>query len=302
MLREPVKRHRYTRVKSLYYVRWRDSWSVDSQPRSKPLSHQGIVRSHRILGNMCGATSSVGGRKQYETYLNSIMIIVPSSAKVLRNSTKRFRFGAAAVPSLSIAIIRMPCTPVETFASKQPMSFEFPMDIVNLDVPLLMGLDVLLDTGATVDISESAMCTYAWQTYIEVRNEHVFVPPEHAVVLLSTKELTSLRKKLSHSSASKLTGFLQRARPEEMDSATRTTINAISRECDICSRFGPAPLRGRSSIPNEAIHFNEKVCLDIFFVDASPVLLVICSGTRFSATALLGMKSSASVWSIFLII
>jgi hypothetical protein len=107
------------------------------------------------------------------------------------------------------------------------------MDIVDLDVPLLKDLDVLLDTGATVDISASTMHTHAWQTCIEVRNGLVFVPPEHGVVLCSEKELTALHKNLSHPSASKLTGFLQRARPEEMDSATCTTINAISRECEI---------------------------------------------------------------------
>jgi hypothetical protein len=48
------------------------------------------------------------------------------------------------------------------------------------------------------------------------------------------------------------------------------------------------------------IQFNVKVSLRIFFLDATPVLHVICRGTRFSATAFFSEKTSASDWITFL--
>jgi hypothetical protein len=91
-----------------------------------------------------------------------------------------------------------------------------------------------------------------------------------------------------------------------MNSLTRKAIDEISRNCEVCKRFDPAPRRVRrrvrSAIPSENIQFNIKVSLDIFYVDASPVLHVICRGTRFSATSFLTVKSSAEVWYTFLAI
>jgi hypothetical protein len=122
------------------------------------------------------------------------------------------------------------------------------------------------------------------------------VLPKHGVILFSVSEITSLHRKLAFPSASKLKGFLHRARPSDMDSSTRKAIDEISRDCEVCKRFGPAPLRVRSAIPSDNIQFNIKVSIDIFYVDDSPVLHVICRGTRFSATSFLSVKSSAEVW------
>jgi hypothetical protein len=85
-----------------------------------------------------------------------------------------------------------------------------------------------------------------------------------------------------------------------VESATRKKVEEISRDCEICRRFGPAPRRTRSSIPSDHIQFNVKVSLDIFFLDATPLLHVICRGIRFSATAFLSEKTFASVGRIFL--
>jgi hypothetical protein len=102
------------------------------------------------------------------------------------------------------------------------------MDIVDLEVPLLMGLDVILRSGVTVALSLRKLHTCTWQTPIEVRNGHTFVPPEHGIILFSKQELTALHKKLSHPSAAKMNGFLQRARPQASGSNTSKAIIEVS--------------------------------------------------------------------------
>jgi hypothetical protein len=130
------------------------------------------------------------------------------------------------------------------------VSLFFAMDIVWTDVPLTMGLDVLLESGATVDIAAKVMRTSTWKATIEFSRGHIFVLPKHGVISFSVGELASLHRKLAHPSASKLQGFLDRARPSEMNSSTRKAIDEIGRNCEVCNRFGPAPRRVRSAIPS----------------------------------------------------
>jgi hypothetical protein len=260
-----------------------------------PTCAKGIVEGSGFLG-ICvdtGAFSSVGGRRQYEEYLKSV--IVPSPARALTPSSNRFNFGATSVQSTVFTIIRMSCSPITDGDTAQPKSLFFSMDIVEIDVPLIMG-DVLRESGATVDIAAKVMRTSTWKAPIEFIRGHIFVLSRHGVILFSVGELASLHRKLAHPSASKLKVFLDPARPSEMDSLTRNVIDEISHDCDVCKRFGPAPRRVRSAITSANIQFNIKVSLYIFYVDASPVLHVICRGTRFSATSFLTVKSSAEVW------
>jgi hypothetical protein len=84
------------------------------------------------------------------------------------------------------------------------------MDIVDLDVPLIMGLDVIMACGVTVDMSSMKLRSSSWMADVELQHGHVFVPPKHGIVLFSAPELRALHKKLSHPSASKLHSFLQR--------------------------------------------------------------------------------------------
>jgi hypothetical protein len=113
------------------------------------------------------------------------------------------------------------------------MSLFFAMDIVEIDVPLIMGLDVLRESGSAVDIAAKVMRTSTWKAPIEFSRGHIFVLPKHGVILFSVGELASLHRKLAHTSASKLQGFLGRARPSEMNTSTRKAIDEISRNYEV---------------------------------------------------------------------
>jgi hypothetical protein len=162
--------------------------------------------SSKVLGFLAyvdtGATSSVGGRRQYEEYLKSV--IVPSSARVLTPSSKRFKFGATSVQSTGVAMIRMYCSAINAGDTAQHMSLFFAMDILEIDFPLIMGLDVLRESGATVDIAAKVMRTSTWKAPTEFSRGHIFVLSKHGLILFSVGELASLHRKLAHPSASKL--------------------------------------------------------------------------------------------------
>jgi hypothetical protein len=127
-----------------------------------------------------GAATSVGGREQHEEYLKSVLI--PSSVRKLSSSVKRFRFGATINSSLGRAMIRMPFQALNSTNHSESISFTFAMDIVDLDVPLLLGLDVIMACGATVDMSSMTLRLPSWTAYVELRDGRIFVPPTHCVI------------------------------------------------------------------------------------------------------------------------
>jgi hypothetical protein len=72
------------------------------------------------------------------------------------------------VPSLGTALVRMQCNAIATKDKSpwDPLTFEFLVNIVVLEIPILMGLDVLSDIYATVDVSEGKLRTPTWNADI----------------------------------------------------------------------------------------------------------------------------------------
>ena len=79
-----------------------------------------------------GAQNTVGGQQQYEAYCRHTKLPMAPLAP----SDKTFKFGNRATKSLGIAMIRFPTDNEGSF-------FEYPSDIVPIDVPLLFGLDLM---------------------------------------------------------------------------------------------------------------------------------------------------------------
>jgi hypothetical protein len=111
---------------------------------------------------------------------------------------------------------RMPCQALNSRNHSESLSFTFAMDIVDLDVPLILGLDVIMACGATVDMSSITLRSPSWTAHVELRDGHILVPPTHGVILFSVQELRTLHIELSHPSESNLHAFLQKERPENV--------------------------------------------------------------------------------------
>ena len=73
------------------------------------------------------------------------------------------------------------------------------------------------------------------------------------------------------------------ARPEDTTPETRRILEDITRRCDACQRINGAPQRFRVTMGSDNIKFNERVQMDIMYLDGKPVLHVIDEGTRLNS-------------------
>jgi hypothetical protein len=170
--------------------------------------------------------------------------------------------------------------------------------VISLYCPVLLGLDVLLASKIQVDPNGLKLHTDIWAAQLSLEHGHLFV--QHSdEILFTRKELTRMHVALAHPSADKLHQLLRVARPKETKPETASLLKDINSSCRICTLYGPAPHRVRSSIP-EKIRFNHHLVLDVFYLSGDPCLHVICKGTRFSATSFLPSKRAEIVWQTFL--
>ena len=89
-----------------------------------------------------------------------------------------------------------------------------------------------------------------------------------------------------HPSAAKLYDLLKRARPEDTTPETLEVLEDISRRGP-CQRIQNAPTRFKVSCGAENAQFNERVMMDVMYLDGKPVLHIVDEGTHFSAARFL---------------
>ena len=114
-------------------------------------------------------------------------------------------------------------------------------------------------------------------------------------------QLNYLHKQFFHPSATKLYNLLKKARPEEVTPETLSILEDISKRCDPCQRITNAPNRFRVTLGAENVKLNERLQLDVMFLDGKPVLHIVDEGTKFSAARFLPTdQSTKTIWSTIL--
>ena len=73
-------------------------------------------------------------------------------------------------------------------------------------------------------------------------------------------------------------------------------LQDISRRCDPCQGIHTAPTRFRVAFGVEHVRFNERILLDVMYVDGKPVLHILDEGTKFSAAKFLPDVSTKTIW------
>ena len=109
-------------------------------------------------------------------------------------------------------------------------------------------------------------------------------------------QLSRLHRQFSHPSAKKLFDLIQKARPDEVTPETMENLKEITQLCDPCQRIQRAPVRFRVSLGTEDVQFNERILLNIMYIDGDPVLHIVDNGTKFNAALFLDEVSTAEVW------
>jgi transposase InsO family protein len=190
---------------------------------------------------------------------------------------------------------------------------EFNVDVVDEDIPLLIGVDVLDRFRLQIlTVSNELECVGlgsrpGWRLPLERTNGHVLLPFEPGIhelvgdnqVLFSTAQLQKLHRQLYHPSATKLFNLLRRARIEDLPADTRSTLDQIVHECGTCQKRAPRPMNFRIRIPDDVV-FNRRVLADIMYIHGKPVLHVIDAGTAFQSARFLEKVDVTSVWNGFM--
>ena len=81
----------------------------------------------------------------------------------------------------------------------------------------------------------------------------------------------------------KLYDLIKKARPEEVTPQTLGILEDISKRCNPFQRITNAPNRFRVTIGAEHVKFNDRIQLDVMFLDGKPLLHIVDEGTKFSA-------------------
>ena len=245
-----------------------------------------------------GAPKSVIGRAT----LGSIIRSQNRSSIPISSSDNMFTFGEVTVKSQGA---------VELWLRTPSIVQHIPviLDIVELDIPALLGLDIIDAYGLVADTVNNRLVHLRkgeskpiWHVPLTRADNHVYaemlLPPQ---VFYTTDQLRKLHKRFAHPSADKLYQLLKRASREHVSSETLDSLKKIGEECEPCQRIARGPHRFRVSLGNEDTRFNQRVFIDIMYIDGLPILHVIDEATRFSAARFLtkseGTKvSTLNIW------
>lgn len=225
-------------------------------------------------------------------------------------SPKSFRFADHTYKSLGVAFFLLETPPGVP-------AIEVPMDIVPANIPPLLGMDIM-DANSLYPNTVANRLTKC----VETRDTHGnttfldqwFVPMQRshsrhsyakmafpAVYFFTKAQLVKMHRNFHHPSVEKLFNLLQRARPETATKQTWLTLQDIAKRCDPCQRITNAPNRFRVSFGAEHVRFNERIMMDVMYIDGKAVLHIVDEGTRFSAARFLPDNRTATIWKLLLV-
>lgn len=111
----------------------------------------------------------------------------------------------------------------------------------------------------------------------------------------SESELRRLHKRFGHPTADKLLNLLKRSDIDQVDSATLSILEEISRRCRLCQFNAQRPRRFKFSLKSEK-DFNQQIYVDVMHLEGKPVLHVVDEATRYQAARWLPDVGADTVW------
>ena len=250
-----------------------------------------------VLDSACSTT--VCGKIWLECYLDSLTPTQRSRVKEC-SSDKIFKFGAGSkLNSLKRVII--PCQ-IST------NSCRIATEVVDSDIPLLMGKPSLKKAGVVLDLINDEALFFGKKINLEVsRFGHYFIPlhsdsrfGKDEITLLTSwtepiaqkkKIVMKLHKQFGHPSAQKLRLLLTNAGlkdPEILDE-----VDSFSSKCEVCAKFRKTPSRPVVAMPI-ATDFNEAVAMDLKVWDFKHgvyILYLIDIATRYTKARVIYSKT-----------
>lgn len=236
-----------------------------------------------------GATRTVIGRGQALAYAR----MTGNPLTLRRTKTTNFLFGGVLTPSLGLITIRVPISG-DHYALLR-------VDVVALDIPFLLGLDVLDSLALYVNnVEDRLKCDKRMiATPLVRKDSHIYLEWGQAVHY-TTVELGRLHKHFNHPQADRLSALLRRAGGGNVEAGTRAKLEELTAACDVCQRLAQAPGRFRVAMPNDDVVFNRMVLMDLMYLDGRSVLHAVDKDTLFSAAAFTRGEKLDELWQLYL--
>lgn len=259
------------------------------------VSTEGFERDVNNFWGACldsGAQRTVIGEPQAKAYCKLTGIRHGVERK---NKSTKFRFGNVDHKGLGEMDVRLPLGG-DHFIS-------ITAHVVPLDIPLLLGLDVMQELKLVIDLSENTLYSpvNGKEVPLVSKRGHIYLewPPS---IFYTEAELRKIHRHFYHPSSEKLYALLKKAGGDEVDSDVKRTLEKVQRTCDTCQRHGSKPHRFRVAIPDEYCIFNRVVGMDLMKIDNRTVLHIVDRDTKFAASTFLRGESTAHVWEAFLMV
>jgi len=248
--------------------------------------------SHKKFQGGCidtGAQKCVIGKLQAKAYCKFAKItyqVIPSETT--------FRFGDGDFSSLGKLPIRIP------IPNNSYIPYEF--DVVQPDVPMLMGLDLLDAMKCYANNVENKFVSpfENWTLPITRKFGHLYLCWSTAEICFTKSELLKMHRHFYHPSTDKVMALLKRGYPDQADSGTRKLLMEIAAACQTCQRFSRPPERFKVSIPEADIQFNQEVAIDLMYLNKHAVLHVVDTQTHFMSADFLRGGTVEDVWDSFI--
>lgn len=222
-----------------------------------------------------GAQKSVIGNVQAQAYIAELGD--KNSYNITHHSkNKTFRFGDNQHECVGTLNIRMPVS--------DDVVIQFDAYIVPIDVPLLLGLDVLRKLKLIVSFENGSIQSPKgdWSINLVQKFGHLYIewPPS---VYYTEAELRRIHRHFYHPSTDKLLALINRSTNKHYKPGLRNDLNRIKKTCDTCQRLERNPTRFRVAMPTDNCVFNRTVGMDIMKLEQKSVLHVVDKDTKFSA-------------------
>lgn len=219
-----------------------------------------------------GSTQSLIGHSQFHAYCKQYNLSIKT-----RPSPHYFRFGTGVHQSRGTFKARIPL-PNQSYLNLKT-------SIAPIEVPFLIGLDVLLENAITTNFHKNAMQgkDIAWElpTYYKSGNAFKIPSPSPLRCCFTRNELIKHHKQLMHPSDCKLFTLLNHAYPSEISEKIRQILQKMAENGEPCSEQPVPPVRFRASIPRDEIIFNREFSIDLIWLKEKPVLHIVDTKTGF---------------------
>jgi len=177
------------------------------------------------------------------------------------------------------------------------------VNVVDLNVPLLFGLDALDAYALYVNSVENTLKCDSRDivTPLVRKDGHIYLEWGHAIHY-TTAELERLHRHFNHPAAERLSALLARAGGPKATPNARAELDRVAAACQVCQRLAKAPSRYRVALPTEGVTFNRTVYLDLMYLDGRSVLHVVDRDTAFSDDAFTRAEDVETLWQLYNVI